>query len=176
VQQVWLRAYLDKAADAGIPARPPYSIVLNRKGFMIDPRSEGYMGIPEFQSFYRNLLDTYMRPLGRPMFPDYITDRDDSESFAFSIQYQAGKDQSIRQHSDASSVTLNVNLNLPDGEEEYSGSSLYFVDPSTGVKNSVTFAPGVAVLHRGKTMHAAVRAISITHHRLSVSSRLSDEP
>jgi hypothetical protein len=50
------------------------------------------------------------------------------------------------------------------------------VDPSTGVKNSVTFAPGVAVLHRGKTMHAAVRAISITHHRLSVSSRLSDEP
>lgn len=36
-----LREYLDKAAESGIPCRPPYGITLNRKGFMLDERSEG---------------------------------------------------------------------------------------------------------------------------------------
>ena len=150
-----IRAYLDRAAKAGIPARPPYGIVLNRNGFMIDPRSEGYLAIPKFQTFYRDLMDSYMRPLGRLFFPEYIQEDDDSETFAFSIQYQAGKDQSIRQHSDSSSLTLNINLNMPTGEE-FEGSSLYFVDPATGEKNIVNFAPGVAVMHRGATPHAAL--------------------
>lgn len=96
-----------------------------------------------------------MRPLGRLFFPEYIQAEEDSETFGFTIQYQAGKDQSIRQHSDSSSLTLNINLNLPDGED-YSGSSLYFVDPATGLKNTVNFAPGVAVMHRGATQHAAL--------------------
>jgi len=151
-----VRAYLDEAAKAGIPTRPPHGIVLNRHGFMIDPRSYGYLAIPQFQEFYRDLIDTYMRPLGRLFFPDYIQNEDDTDSFAFSIAYQAGKDQSIRQHTDASSLTLNINLNLPDGHEEFSGSSLYFVDPETGKKHYVDFAPGVAIMHRGATQHAAL--------------------
>ena len=151
-----IRAYLDKAGEAGIPARPPYGIVLNRKGFMIDQRSVGYLAIPQFQKFYRELIDTYMRPLGRLFFPEYIQASEDSESFAFSIQYQAGGDQSIRQHTDASSLTLNINLNIPDGGEDWSGSSLYFVEPETGKRNYVDFAPGVAIMHRGMTAHAAL--------------------
>ena len=35
-----LREYLDGVADADIPLRPPYGIVLNRGGAMLDPRSE----------------------------------------------------------------------------------------------------------------------------------------
>ena len=149
-----IRAYLDKAGEAGIPVRPPYGIVLNRKGYMIDPRSVGYLAIPPFQDFYRDVVDTYMRPLGRLLFPDYVQTEDDTQSFSFSIQYQAGKDQSIREHSDASSLTLNINLNLPG--EEWTGSSLYFKDRTTGEKSMVDFEPGTAVIHRGPHPHAAV--------------------
>ena len=73
-----------------------------------------------------------MRPLGRLFFPDYIQEADDSESFGFSIQYQAGKDQSIREHSDASALTFNINIDLSNG---FSGSLLYFRNPETGEKN-----------------------------------------
>lgn len=154
-----VRAYLDRAAEAGIPARPPHGIVLNRRGFMIDPISAGHVAIPAFQKFYRDLTDAYMRPMGRLFFPEYIQGGDDSETFAFSIQYQAGGDQSIREHTDASALTLNINLNIPgeDGEgEEWTGSSLYFIDPETGKRNYVDFAPGVAIMHRGATAHAAL--------------------
>ena len=151
-----IREYLDKAGESGIPLRPPYGIVLNRKGFMLDPRSNGYLAMPKFQYFYHDLMDSYMRPLGRLFYPEFVRPEDDSETFGFSIQYQPNKDQSIRQHSDGSSLTLNINLNLPNGQEEYSGSSLYFVDPETGKKNTVNFAPGVAVMHLGAIPYAAL--------------------
>ena len=147
-----LRAYLEKAAEANIPTRPPYGIVLNRKGFMLDQRSVGYLAIPQFQDFYQNVLDSYMRPIARLLFPEFLTPAMDSESFGFSIQYQAATDKSIRPHSDASSITLNFNLNLPS--ESFTGSSLYFYD--NGQTHTVEFAPGVAVMHRGATMHAAL--------------------
>jgi hypothetical protein len=37
-----LRHYLENATDAQIPTRPPYGIVLNRRGMMLDCRSEGF--------------------------------------------------------------------------------------------------------------------------------------
>ena len=60
-----LRAYLDLVAEAGIPLRPPYGIVLNRGGAMLDRRSEGYLAAPGFQTFYQGLMDRYMRPVSR---------------------------------------------------------------------------------------------------------------
>ena len=57
-----LRGYMDKAANADIPLRPPYGISLNRAGAMLDPRSEGYLGAPGFQAFYHGLMNRYMRP------------------------------------------------------------------------------------------------------------------
>lgn len=123
---------------------------------MIDPRSIGYLAIPQFQAFYRDLMDTYMRPMGRLFFPQYIQAQDDSETFGFSIQYQPTTDNSIRGHSDSSSLTLNINLNIPNGDESWEGSSLYFVDRSTGKKNLVNFAPGVAIMHLGAIPHAAL--------------------
>ena len=49
-----LRSYMDNVADAGIPLRPPYGISLHRGGAMLDPRSEGHLGAPAFQTFYRD--------------------------------------------------------------------------------------------------------------------------
>lgn len=63
-----VRTVLDTAAKAGIPTRPPYGIVLNRRGAMLDPRSVGYLAAPDWQAFYRMILNDYVRPLGRLFF------------------------------------------------------------------------------------------------------------
>ena len=146
-----LRDYLDAIADAGIPTRPPYGIVLNRRGAMLDPRSEGYLGAPGFQAFYRELIDQYMRPIARLLFPE--TMGYDTQTFGFSIQYQVGMDTSIRLHTDASAVTLNINMNAPD--EAFTGSEVDFHDPRTGGMNRLSFKPGTAMIHRGQVAHAA---------------------
>ena len=146
-----LRRYLDEIADADIPLRPPYGIVLNRRGAMLDPRSEGYLAAPSFQSFYQQLIDKYMRPMARLLFPEIMGY--DTQTFGFSIQYQAGMDTSLRLHTDASAVTLNVNLNMPD--ENFTGSEVDFYDQATRSAKRLTFKPGVAMLHRGNVAHAA---------------------
>lgn len=146
-----LRAYLDKVADAGIPLRPPYGIVLNRGGAMLDPRSEGHLAAPSFQNFYQGLMDRYMRPVSRLLFPDVMGF--DTQTFGFSIRWQENKDTSLRPHTDASSVTLNINLNLPG--EEFDGSAVRFFDDATRQVASLGFEPGVALIHHGSVPHAS---------------------
>lgn len=146
-----LRDYLEAVWDAGIPTRPPYGIVLNRRGAMLDPKSEGFLAAPSFQSFYRLVMDTYMRPIARLLFPDIV--RLDTQTFGFSIHYQPDTDTSIRPHTDASSVTLNVNLNLPG--EEFTGSTVDFFDQATGEVAVLTFEPGSAMIHHGNVPHTA---------------------
>lgn len=145
------RDYLDEIADAQIPMRPPYGIALNRGGAMLDPRSEGYLAAPGFQAFYRELIDKYMRPIARLLFPEIMGY--DTQTFGFSIQYQAGVDTSLRLHTDASAATLNINLNRPG--EAFTGSEVDFHDPVNGGMNRLTFKPGVAMIHRGHVAHAA---------------------
>ncbi len=146
-----LRGYMDKVSEAGIPLRPPYGIALNRGGAMLDPRSEGHLGTPGFQTFYRDLMDTYMRPVSRLLFPDVMGY--DAQTFGFSVQWQADKDTSLRPHSDASSVTLNINLNLPG--EGFSGSAVSFIDAATRRVENLTFEPGTALIHHGSVPHAS---------------------
>ena len=146
-----LREYLDGVADAGIPLRPPYGIVLNRGGAMLDPRSEGHLAAPGFQGFYREMMDAYMRPVSRLLFPDVVGY--DTQTFGFSIRWQASKDTSLRPHSDASAVTLNINLNLPG--EGYSGSAVSFIDPVSRRVEKLTFEPGTALIHHGSVPHAS---------------------
>lgn len=144
-----LRNYLEEASNAQIPLRPPYGIVLNRGGAMLDPRSEGFFAAPSFQALYRELLDKYMRPIGRLLFPEVMGY--DTQTFGFSIQYQAGGDTSLRLHTDASTVTFNINLNLPG--EEFTGSAVDFHNPITGQMHRQIFKPGVAIIHRGNVAH-----------------------
>ncbi|MEM1129661.1 MAG: 2OG-Fe(II) oxygenase [Pseudomonadota bacterium] len=146
-----LRAYMDSAAQADIPLRAPYGISLNRGGAMLDPRSPGYLAAPRFQDFYRNLMDVYMRPISRLLFPDVMGY--DTQTFGFSIQWQADQDTSLRPHTDASSVTLNINLNLPG--EAFSGSSVSFIDSASRRVEKLTFEPGTALIHHGSVPHAS---------------------
>jgi hypothetical protein len=147
-----LRSYLNRVADAQIPLRPPYGISLNRGGAMLDSRSEGYLAAPTFQAFYQSLMDTYMRPIARMLFPDIVGY--DTQTFGFSIQWQPDKDTSLRAHTDASSVTLNINLNLPD--EDFSGSGVRFFDRETQQVSELTFAPGTALIHHGSVPHESM--------------------
>ncbi len=151
-----LREYLEKVWDAGVPIRPPYGIVLNRRGGMLDRRSAGYLGAPRFQEVYQDLLDTYMRPISRLVFPE--VSGYDTQTFGFSINYQPTTDTSIRPHSDASAVTLNINVNLPG--EEFTGSEVDFLDTATEEVHSLTFEPGSAMIHRGHIPHAARPIVS----------------
>ena len=118
---------------------------------MVDSRSEGYLAMPSFQEFYKNLMETYMRPLGRLFYPEYINDQDDSQTFGFSI---ATMEKGLRMHTDSSALTLNMNMNLPS--EDWEGSSLLFVDPKTLERNKVVFGRGEAVIHRGATAHMSL--------------------
>ncbi len=147
-----LRDYMSAVADADIPVRPPYGISLNRGGAMLDPRSEGYLAAPNFQAFYQNLMNAYMRPISRLLFPD--VHGYDTQTFGFSIQWQPDKDASLRAHTDASSVTLNLNLNLPG--EEFSGSGVRFFDHATRQISELTFAPGTALIHHGSVPHESM--------------------
>lgn len=162
-----IRRWFDAGANAGIPIRPPYGIVLNRKGFMIDPRSVGYWAAPDFQSFYKDvLIDSYIRPISRLIFPGSIIATDDAASFAFSIQYQVGGDESIRHHTDASTITFNINL---DEKKSWTGSSLYFWETLNGGKRfTVEWAPGMAMMHLGRTLHAALPIESGTRSNIVV--------
>ncbi|MGH1440172.1 MAG: 2OG-Fe(II) oxygenase family protein [Cellvibrionaceae bacterium] len=146
-----LRHYLDKIADAHIPLRPPYGIALNRRGAMLDKRSEGFLAAPSFQAFYRELMDKYMRPISRLLFPEVMGY--DNQTFGFSIQYQPGMDTSLQPHTDASAATLNINLNIPG--ETFTGSEVDFYDAKLGKSNRLIFKPGMAMLHRGNVPHAA---------------------
>ncbi|MFY0596672.1 MAG: 2OG-Fe(II) oxygenase [Cognatishimia sp.] len=147
-----LRDYLENVANADIPLRPPYGISLNRGGAMLDRRSEGFLAAPQFQSFYQSLMDSYMRPISRLLFPD--VNGYDTQTFGFSIQWQADKDTSLRAHTDASAVTLNINLNLPG--EDFSGSGVRFFDRATRKVEELTFAPGTALIHHGSVPHESM--------------------
>ncbi|MEM7341916.1 MAG: 2OG-Fe(II) oxygenase [Actinomycetota bacterium] len=146
-----LRSYLESVWDAGIPLRPPYGIVLNRRGAMLDLRSEGSLAAPSFQAFYQQLMNTYMRPIARLLFPEIMGY--DSQTFGFSIHYKPDTDTSIRPHTDASAVTLNINANLP--AEEFTGSTVDFLDPDSNDVTPLTFEPGTAMIHRGTIPHTA---------------------
>ncbi|NGN97302.1 2OG-Fe(II) oxygenase [Grimontia sp. S25] len=146
-----LRGYLENVANAEIPLRPPYGIALNRHGAMLDKRSEGYLAAPEFQAFYQTVMDKYMRPVARLLFPEVMGY--DSQTFGFSIQYQPGVDTSLRLHTDASAATMNINLNLPG--EAFTGSEIDYYDPTTGVVRRLSFEAGIAMIHRGSVPHAA---------------------
>ncbi|MFW8591412.1 2OG-Fe(II) oxygenase [Glaciecola sp. 2405UD65-10] len=145
------RDYLEQVWDAQIPLRPPYGIVLNRRGAMLDPRSQGYLAAPSFQRFYQELLTTYMRPIARLLFPEIVGY--DTQSFGFSIQYKPGTDTSIRPHTDASAVTLNININPQ--HEKFEGSALNFYDSRMNLTSELSFKPGTAMIHRGNVPHAA---------------------
>lgn len=143
------RTYLEAVVNSQIPKRAPYGIQLNRYGMMLDPRSEGHLAAPNFQAFYNDIMDRYMRPIARLLLGTYGYD---NQTFGFSIQYNPDKDKDLHAHTDASAATLNININLPN--EEFTGSQVDFYDKTSGNTVQTIFEPGKAIIHRGNVPHA----------------------
>jgi len=147
-----LRDYIDKASKARIPYKRPNS--MNRYGLILHPAGiTGGVNLQKLDCFYQAVFNKFVHPMGSLFFPEYVSEGDDTESYAFTIRYKHGEDRSLGRHTDSSVFTLNLNLNRP--EEPYGGSTLYCLD-SEGARHEVSFEPGMALLHLGKTRHAAL--------------------
>jgi len=93
-----------------------------------------------------------MRPIARLLYPDIIGY--DTQTFGFSIQWQPETDTSLQAHTDASSVTLNINLN--QAGEDFSGSGVRFFDRESRQISELMFAPGTALIHHGSVAHESM--------------------
>ena len=162
-----IRAHLDAAEKSGIPWRRPNG--MNRFGMVVHPPDsvDGAVRLDQFTRFYEALIDTYIRPIMRTLFPEYAGDpKGDSESYAFTIQYSEDTDMELREHADASLFTLNVNLNLP--HETYAGSDLHFVSPNGDSPTNIALQSGVAVVHLGQIRHQAHPIASGTRYNMII--------
>merc|ERR1739841_275555 len=129
------------------------------------------------------------------LFKDRVGCEDDLEYFAFTIRYDGTDDNGVnnigtdhdanslkrdfelKEHRDASVVTLNINLNLPD--EGYGGSEVYFreypseestadniISSNEGDSRkdggTVQFSPGMAIIHLGAHRHGSLPISALT--------------
>lgn len=189
-----IRNMLDKATSSGIPTRRPNG--MNRHGVIVDPDVFGAVPMKSLVEMVENeIINRIVRPVGRLLFPDRIGSNDDIEYFAFTIRYDGSDDDSekdatidndrnvnkpkrdfeLKEHRDASVVTLNINLNLP--EEGYAGSEVYFRDYPEDSTDGMTFndneqdyslqndrkdggtvgfSPGMAIIHLGAHRHGSL--------------------
>lgn len=185
-----IRRLLDAATSSGIPTRRPNG--MNRHGVIVDPDVYGAVSMKSLVKLVEEeLINRVVRPIGRALFPDRVGCDDDLEYFAFTIRYDGGDDDAtlggkestgnveksenytsnrdfeLKEHRDASIVTMNINLNLP--EEGYAGSEVFFRDfpskedmvkdlPHNGRKDGGTlrFSPGMAIIHLGAHRHGAL--------------------
>ena len=165
-----LRSLLDQASESGIPTRRPNG--MNRNGFILDSKVNGAVPIQPLIDFIeKDIIQRVVRPVGRMLFQEYVGCNDDVEYFAFTIRYDGKntddkdiqRDMKLNEHRDASVITMNINLNLPN--ERYAGSDVYFrefpyVDlqtvSSTNTTSFVRFAPGMAIIHLGAHRHGTM--------------------
>lgn len=186
----FFRQHLALMRQAGIPTRRPNG--MNRNGFVLDDETEGGVTYSEMDDFRGWLVDDYLRPLGRMFFPEYIGSDDDESSYAFTVHYQhddgslngtakgdlgarntttaANRDVRLKEHSDASAITINVNLNLPGEESEYDGPQLLFLDGTDELsqRRELELQPGMVVLHRGLHRHQALPIQKGERHQLII--------
>ena len=206
-----IRNLLDMATSSGIPTRRPNG--MNRHGVIVDSDVYGAVSMKSLLKLVEEeLISRVVRPVGRMLYPDRVGCDDDSEYFAFTIRYDGSdgdvdggkrsnenddnhhdanvskRDFELKEHRDASIVTLNINLNLP--EEGYAGSEVYFREfpldertataingeqdilPRNGKKygGTVRFSPGMAIIHLGAHRHGSL-PISATTSKNSNSKR-----
>ncbi|KAL3905781.1 MAG: hypothetical protein SGILL_009538, partial [Bacillariaceae sp.] len=177
-----VRSHLDAISDSGIPTRRPNA--MNRFGVLFDPAVPGGVSHTPLLSFLDVLVNGFVRPLGRLFFPAFVQRDDDASFYAFTIRYSADEDLKLDEHSDASVVSLNLNLNHP--EEKYTGSSIYFVvdekdvtrqskdtaqssrNPRPKQRHELQFEPGTALIHRGMLRHGAIPISEGHRHNLVI--------
>lgn len=129
-----LRGHLGAASGAGIPTRRPNG--MNKHGLVLDKETQGGVSYPSLNAFLRVLVDTYVRPLGRMFFPEYVgrNTRDDASSYAFTIHYANHSldteqtSQCVSNATDATERSAPVAARSPKGDlqlPEHSDASVF---------------------------------------------------
>ena len=97
--------------DSGIPTRRPNG--MNRYGSIL-----GEVG---FEGMITQLISHYIAPLAGMLYPDAAVKEDVSEHFAFTVRYKVAEDLSLKEHTDAAVLTMNLCLG-----DEFKGGDLLF--------------------------------------------------
>ena len=131
----------------GIPLRRPNG--MNRYGVIVEDVAGG---IPTLAESFGKLIQSHLRPLSETLFPESVGSDDAKDHFAFTVRYKLGEDLELKEHRDASVLTINLCL----GQPGFKGSELYFVDPTTGERKYLEHKPGAILIHRGGLRHSAL--------------------
>mmetsp|Transcript_67527 Transcript_67527/g.152815 ORF Transcript_67527/g.152815 Transcript_67527/m.152815 type:complete len:355 (-) Transcript_67527:272-1336(-) len=152
---------LDHAERSGVPLRRPNG--MNRYGAMLEE-----LGL---SGAIRGASLKYLRPFAQLLLPSVAVAADFDEFYSFVVRYKLGEDVELKNHADASTITLNVCLGT-----EFEGSALRFgkfrfLDYPNGEETArvdaaprdVTFTSsegpgfdfGSALIHAGQHEHAA---------------------
>jgi hypothetical protein len=147
-----LREELEHHEASGIPLRRPNG--MNRFGaILLD------LGFSEMMD---RLVSDYLVIAARHLFPNHVGPSDITHSYPFTVYYQPGQDVKLSEHTDASTITVNVCLQ-PSGNDTQ---VLYFKEqrtlqpddvsppPATATATYIDLAtPGEAVIHLGQHVH-----------------------
>lgn len=91
---------LDHHESSGIPRRRPNG--MNRYGSILSELG--------FSSMINSLVENYLVHVARQLFGEYVGPNDLEENYAFTVRYQPGEDVNLAEHTDASTVTINICL------------------------------------------------------------------
>jgi hypothetical protein len=89
---------------SGIPLRRPNG--MNRYGAILSDLG--------FSDMMDRLVADYLVVAARHLFPNHVGPNDISQSYPFTVQYQPGQDVQLAEHTDASTVTVNICLQPAD--------------------------------------------------------------
>jgi len=155
-----LREELEHLSASGIPRRRPNG--MNRYGAILSD-AEGSLS---FSTMLDGLTHDLLMPVALMLFPEAALPSDIDHTYGFVVSYQQGKDVSLKEHTDASVVTLNLCLHKANvtgtGDLEFQpyvpwGNKLA---QSGRGSSKVSFEAGDALFHHGQHRHAALPLLS----------------
>lgn len=148
-----LRDELDHQEESGIPLRRPNG--MNRYGAILSELG--------FADMLRSLTQEYLTLAARHLFQEFVGPDDLVASYPFTVHYEPDKDVKLSEHTDASTITVNVCLQPSSNNETV----LYFktrpvwpnvvVTPEESAAANPTYIDlaesGQAVIHLGQHTH-----------------------
>lgn len=103
----------------------------------------------ELRPLLARIVEKWIAPIAKAHYPEIRPLK--KHPYAFSVEYEVGKQKSLAKHVDSSDVTLNICL---DFEYAFSGGNVVFYE---GRKQAFTYQHcwGRAIIHRGSFVHRA---------------------
>ena len=138
---------LEHYEASGIPLRRPNG--MNRYGVILSDVG--------FAPLFNQVSEALLKPVALHLFPQFALPSDLQENYPFVVRYKSGQDQTLAEHTDASTVTVNVCLQAPSEEAVLFYNNVRHVNSLSSDANNSTmvklYQPGRAVFHLGQHEH-----------------------